>query len=76
MRGQPELSTDAIIAELIALYSEELCEFEAMRVKRGNRLSEDLNAVKLGMALGVRHAILRIDELHGRPGRRKWDGDV
>jgi hypothetical protein len=76
MKGEPELSTDAIIAELIALYLQEIREFEAMLIKRGNRLSEDLNAVKLGMALGVRNAILRIDELHGRPGRRKWDGDV
>ncbi len=66
MSGKSELSVDAIIEELTALSAERLRELEVMPVKRGSRLSEDLNAVALGTGLGVMHAIQRIEEMRRR----------
>lgn len=66
MSGEPELSVDAIIDELTALSAERLRELEVMPVKRGSRLSEDLNAIALGTALGVMHATQRIEEMRRR----------
>lgn len=88
MKGEPELSTDAVIAELRALGAELEREHQAMNFLPGDRLSEDLSIARLSVAAGVMRAVFHIermrrravsdqaDDTRGMYGRRKCGGDA
>lgn len=88
MKGQPEMSTDAIIAELRPLCTELERQNQAMNFSPGDRLSEDLGIARVSVATGVMRAVVHIermrrravsdqaDDTHGMYGRRKCGSDV
>ena len=74
MKRQPELSTDAIIAELTALSEEREREREAIPIRIGDGgLSEIERAASLGMALGIMQAVRHIESMRVQAANERAD---